>query len=392
MTTPHLTSTVQLLKVRGETRDHKTNEMGKKENRKKRRKSSDASATPAPANAERAETKVKAKDTLSNPLLSKQTKFLSSVPRKARHHFFSEEHVDGETRGDIWTRQADLGEELVDKYAWATPDDRALGILRHFSPIVEIGCGANAYWARLMHSAGIDVVAYDMAVEDGGHIQKKEKKSSKKRKSGSSTSRNGDGGETDGKHFAVRKGGPDVLSSDAMRKRALFLCYPDEDDQHAVSEVGQNYDEGGDELPPLSMGAACLEHYQGDIIIHVGELHGDTLSMDQAPWGRSSAPEFQQRLAAEYHCLLKAALPNWLHVRDTISVWKRSQTCTMVFEGDEEDDESDEEIEYKYIPPNERLPQDVAAPCLQHLLLQGEEKKKKKKESCRKDDDDGEEE
>ena len=365
--------------------------MGKKENRKKRRKSSDASATPAPANAERAETKVKAKDTLSNPLLSKQTKFLSSVPRKARHHFFSEEHVDGETRGDIWTRQADLGEELVDKYAWATPDDRALGILRHFSPIVEIGCGANAYWARLMHSAGIDVVAYDMAVEDGGHIQKQEKKSGKKRKSGGSNFSNGDGGKGDGKHFAVRKGGPDVLSSNAMRKRALFLCYPDEDDQDADGAAGQDYDDNkdGEELPPLSMGAACLENYQGDIVIHVGELHGDTLSMDQAPWGRSSAPEFQQRLAAEYHCLLKAALPNWLHVRDTISVWKRSQTCTMVFEGDEEDDESDEEIEYKYIPPNERLPQDVAAPCLQHLLRQGKEKNK---ESCRKDDnDDGEE-
>lgn len=348
--------------------------MGKKENKKKRRKSSDASATPAPA--ERAEAKAKAKDMPSNLLLSKQSKFLSSVPRKARHHFFSEKHVDAETRGDIWMRQADLGEELVDRYAWATPDDRALGILRHFSPIVEIGCGANAYWARLMHSAGIDVVAYDLAVEDGGHIQKKEKKSSKKRKN--STCSNNDGGETDGKHFAVRKGGPDVLSSDAMRSRALFLCYPDEDDQHVDAAAGQD-DDDEDKLPPLSMGAACLEHYQGDIVIHVGELHGDTLSMDQAPWGRSSAPEFQQRLTAEYHCLLKAALPNWLHVRDTISVWKRSQTCTMVFEGDEEDDESDEEIEYKYIPPKERLPQDVAAPCLQHLLLKGGEEGKLQK-------------
>ena len=348
--------------------------MGKRENKKKRRKSSDASsvspmhpAEPTSAASKRTEAK---KDTRSNPLLSKQIKFLSSVPRKARHHFFSEKHVEGETRGDIWTRQADLGEELVNRYAWATPDDRALGILRHFSPIVEIGCGANAYWARLMHSDGIDVVAYDMAVEDGGHIQKKEKKSSKKRKGGSPS--DGNGSEGDGKHFAVRKGGPDVLSSDSMRNRALFLCYPDEDDQHADATAGQ-YGEDGDELPPLSMGAACLEHYQGDIVIHVGELHGDTLSMDQAPWGRSSAPEFQQRLAAEYHCLLKAALPNWLHVRDTISVWKRTRTCTMVFEGDEEDDESDEEIEYKYIPPNERLPQDVAAPCLQHLLKGGEE-------------------
>mmetsp|Transcript_10068 Transcript_10068/g.28228 ORF Transcript_10068/g.28228 Transcript_10068/m.28228 type:complete len:358 (-) Transcript_10068:166-1239(-) len=346
--------------------------MGKKES-KKRRKSSDASAGPSarptePAPVPGRATKAKrSKDTCtSNPLLSKQTKFLSSIPSKARRHFFSEKHVDGEARADIWTRQADLGEQLVDRYAWATPDGRALGILRHFSPIVEIGCGANAYWAQKMHSASIDVVAYDLAVEDGGHIQKKEKKG-KKRKSGSCAGE----GDGNGKHFAVRKGGPDILASGAVRNRALFLCYPDEDDKYAGAPRSQE-DDGGDEQSPLSMGAQCLEHYQGDIVIHVGELHGDTLSLDQAPWGRSSAPEFQQRLAAEYHCLLKAALPNWLHVRDTISVWKRSQTCTMVFEGDEEDDDSDEEIEYKYIPPSEQMPQDLAAPCLSHLL--GEKK------------------
>jgi len=352
--------------------------MGKKENKKKRKKSSDASekssARPTeatPGAGKESSTVSPEKKRASNPLLSKQTKFLSSIPRKARHHFFSEKHVDGEARGEIWTRQADLGEELVNGYAWATPDDRAMRILRHFSPIVEIGCGANAYWAQMMHSVGIDVVAFDMEVEDGGRIQKKEKKSKKQKSSVSS----GDGGKGDGKYFAVRKGGPDTLSFDVMRSRALFLCYPDEEDQYADTCItaGQN-DDDGDELPPLSMGAACLEYYQGDIVIHVGELHGDTLSMDQAPWGRSSAPEFQQRLTAEYHCLLKAALPNWLHVRDTISVWKRSQTCRMVFEGDEEDDESEEEMEYKYIPPSERLPQDVAAPCLQHLLVIDEKK------------------
>ena len=343
--------------------------MGKKANAKKRRKSSDESAStsarptdaaPAPGGGAK----------VNNPLLSKQTKFLSSIPSKARRHFFSEKHVDGEARADIWTRQADLGEQLVDRYAWATPDDRALRILRHFSPIVEIGCGANAYWARMMHSASIDVVAYDMAVADGGRIQKKESHKGKKRKSGSG---GGEGRDGNSKLFAVRKGGPDVLSSDTMRNRSLFLCYPDEDDKYAAAPTDEEDDDGDEQSSPRSMGAECLEHFQGDIVIHVGELHGDTLSMDQAPWGRSSAPEFQQRLAAEYHCLLKAALPNWLHVRDTISVWKRSQTCTMVFEGDEEDDESDEEIEYKYIPPSERLPQDVAAPCLSHLL--GGEKK-----------------
>ena len=140
-----------------------------------------------------------------------------------------------------------------------------------------------------------------------------------------------------------------------MKNRTLFLCYPDE-------ELGDS--QGGS---TQSMGSECLQHFQGDTVIHVGEFFGDTPSFDQAPWGRSSGPEFQQRLAAEYHCILKAKLTSWLHVRDTISVWKKTNRCSIVFQGEEED-ESDEEVEYKNIPEDEVLPTDVAAPCVSHLL------------------------
>ena len=75
----------------------------------------------------------------------------------------------------------------------------------------------------------------------------------------------------------------------------------------------------------------CLDHYQGDYVIHVGDLFADAnLSIDQAPWGRSSSPEFQQRLASKCHCLLKAQLPNWLHTRDLIGTRKNSETCAIV--------------------------------------------------------------
>ena len=141
-----------------------------------------------------------------------------------------------------------------------------------------------------------------------------------------------------------------------MKERALFLCYPD--------EVAFTSEESDDECE--TMGAACLKHFKGDIVIHVGELYGDTISMDQAPWGRSSGAEFQQRLHSEYHCLLKAKLQNWLHVRDTISVWKRTKCCSIVFQG--ENDESDDEVEYGHIPDNEILPVDSAASCVSHLL------------------------
>ena len=75
--------------------------------------------------------------------------------------------------------------------------------------------------------------------------------------------------------------------------------------------------------------------------------------------------------------MLKVQLPNWLHVCDTISVWKRSETCTIVFAVDDDEDgngeegeEEEEEVEYRHIPPEERLPTNIAAPCLQHLLLE----------------------
>lgn len=243
-------------------------------------------------------------------------------------------------------QQADVGEGLINQYSWATPDTRCLEILRHFSPLIEIGCGANAYWSRYMSDAGIDIVAYDVDPQAGGTIDGGTKKKNNNKKQSSST-------------FTVQKGGPNVLKKESGR--TLFLCYPDEDGEVPLDESQE---------ATTSMGAACLEYYSGDHVIHVGELFGDTLSVDQAPWGRSSGPEFQVRLALEYHCILKATLSNWLHVKDTISVWKRTKTCPIVFaaDSDDDDEEEDEEVQYRHIPVEERLPTDVAAPCLAHLL------------------------
>lgn len=270
-----------------------------------------------------------------NPLCAKLRGFLNSLSETERDGFFSNEQVKPHRRAEIWMEQADLGEELVNRYSWATPDERAMQILKHFSPIIEIGCGANAYWCRQMISAGIDVVGYDQDPNKGGSIDRSFKEQ-----------------QTE---FHVRKGGPEVLAYCDVKERTLFLCYPDENVDKCES-----------------LGSACLSKYQGDWIIHVGELYSDaTLSMDQAPWGRSSSPEFQQQLSAQYHCVLHASLPNWLHARDSISVWKRSQTCTMVFAADDEEESGDdeaEEVEYRHVPQEERLPFDIAAPCLQHLL------------------------
>jgi len=193
--------------------------------------------------------------------------------------------------------------------------------------------------------------------------------------------------EADEIDFQVLPGGPEVLESKKNEKRTLFLCYSDEEalqaspDEAEESDDSNNDDDSGDEEVSMkqpemtSLGTECLRHFQGDYIIHVGELYGDTTSMEQGPWGRSSGAEFQQELAATFHCLLRVSLPNWIHVRDTLSVWKRSELCSIVFatdsdddDDDDDDDEGDMEVEYRHIPVSERLPTDVAAPCLAHLL------------------------
>jgi hypothetical protein len=271
-----------------------------------------------------------------NPMLDQHKRFMESLSENDRHHFFSRELMDPERRGKIWMDQADLGEELIDRYSWAIPDDRALRILKNFSPIVEIGCGANAYWCSCMKAAGIEVVGYDLEPKKGGKINKESQARST---------------------FEVRFGGPEALQREDLHNHSLFLCYPDE--EVYVSQHGDQEAE--------SLGCACLENFKGEYVVHVGELYGDTLSLDQGPWGRSSSADFQVRLARDFHCLLKAELPNWLNARDTISVWKRSEPCSIFLAG-EDDDEEEEELEYRYIPKEERLLMDFAAPCLAHLL------------------------
>jgi hypothetical protein len=99
-------------------------------------------------------------DGKNNPLLTAQQHFLNSLSPTERNHFFSSTHVTPERRAEIWEEQADLGETLVNSYAWATPDPRLIKVFQHFAPIVEVGCGANAYWSRWMNAVGgVDVIA-----------------------------------------------------------------------------------------------------------------------------------------------------------------------------------------------------------------------------------------
>ena len=165
-----------------------------------------------------------------NPLLDAHSEFMATrCTAQERDNFFSNTIVSPDRRGELWMEQADRGEELVNQYSWAIPDARAVRILKYFSPLVEIGCGSNAYWSRLLATqAGVDIVAYDMFPEVGGQIMessdRKNKNSKGKKKNGTAKSQQRDS-------FQVLRGGPEVLASKKVRdaKRTLFLCYSDEE-------------------------------------------------------------------------------------------------------------------------------------------------------------------
>ncbi|KAJ0389913.1 hypothetical protein ATCC90586_010335 [Pythium insidiosum] len=59
------------------------------------------------------------------------------------------------------------------KYAWAIPDERALRIIKHFGPIVEMGAGTG-YWGRLLELRGVDIVCYDLHVADDDEVERSE--------------------------------------------------------------------------------------------------------------------------------------------------------------------------------------------------------------------------
>ncbi|KAJ1415374.1 hypothetical protein B484DRAFT_160361 [Ochromonadaceae sp. CCMP2298] len=128
----------------------------------------------------------------------------------------------------------------------------------------------------------------------------------------------------------------------------------------------------------MDLSTRCLEAFEGEYIVHVGELvtTGTLSGGDQAPFGRSTGAEFSVALASTFHCLLCAFLPRMPYSNDCITVWKRTDFVPgrSVLLGEEEEGEEGGEGEggeddmWACIPTHERLPQDIAAPCMEHLL------------------------
>ncbi|KAG7385694.1 hypothetical protein PHYPSEUDO_001148 [Phytophthora pseudosyringae] len=306
----------------------------------------------------------------SNPYLDFYRKFVREHPGELTAVFDPE--LSDEARSEMY---AALDVTVAMKYSWAIPDERALQILKHYGPIVEMGAGSG-YWARLLQLRGVDLVAYDLHVAGDDDEEEKEESDDKEKGKTAATSgeeSHGDAEETqcsDGEDAdeepdeeeeedeeegededeeeveveqvywtEVLKGTPKDLRKHA--DRALFLCYPDDfEDSHE------------------SMAMASLCNYAGDTVIHVGELFGQTVCLPGA-WGRTSSQEFQTHLATVYHKVLQVPLPSWHSSIDTLTVWKR--TKSSITDG----------AMYAFIPEQERIDLVAASASTRHLLLLG---------------------
>lgn len=218
---------------------------------------------------------------------------------------------------DILGADADL---LRRKYAWCIPNERAVRVLCHVSPVVELGAG-KGYWSWLVSARGGSISAYDKAPPRRPF-------------------------------FPVIKGQPDFAFP------TLFLCYSDDptpvNDDDAESESCE------------ALSLESLNRFEGDTIVLAGEafVASGTLSLTQAPWGRSFDSAFQVELAATFHCVFVDDLPRFPICKDTLSVWKRTRVCRSVVA----DDEEEEDDAWADIPDDERLPCARAAPCMLPLL------------------------
>ncbi|OQR85742.1 hypothetical protein ACHHYP_11455 [Achlya hypogyna] len=264
----------------------------------------------------------------SNPYLDFYRDFEAKQPKEMPRIFDPE--LDDEKREELFNL---LDDSVAAKYSWAIPDERALRIIKHYGPIVEMGAGSG-YWGRLLQLRGVDVKCFDL------HVPGTE----------SAKDESDDEDEAEEERMTwmdVQQGTPEVLKKHS--KRTLLLCYPDDFEDSEES-----------------MALECLNNYTGDTIIHVGEWLGQTVCLPE-PWGRTSAPEFQTQLSAVFHKVLQVPLPSWHSSIDTLTVWKRTKTCIV-----------DDGI-YAYIPAEERLDLVQSSPSTAHLLAVDEQPAKKAK-------------
>lgn len=185
-------------------------------------------------------------------------------------------------------------------YAWGIPTVEAIALIRHYARlgVVEVGAGTG-YWASLLASGGVDIVAYDEAPVDQPALN------------GFHALRGSHSGNV--RAFSpVACGGP----TDAARhtQRALLLVWPPSESEPAIP------------AHMASLALDTLRAYQGDTVFYVGYcsdvMAESQKSQVQYRWD-TAGPAFEQLLRADFEMVASLCLPNWPPAADSLSVWKR---------------------------------------------------------------------
>jgi hypothetical protein len=174
---------------------------------------------------------------------------------------------------ELWVKgsRADYRWDLVQRYSFAIPTDRAIAALAKLSPLVEIGAG-RGYWAYLLRQAGADIVAFDTyprCYADSGWWQPDQ------------------GG---GPWTEISYGGPERAAR--YPERTLFLCWPPY---------------GAD------MAVRALRAYRGQVVAYVGEGEG----------GCTGDAAFHARLEREWDMEKRIGLPQWSGIHDDLTIYRR---------------------------------------------------------------------
>lgn len=163
---------------------------------------------------------------------------------------------------------------LVERYAWAIPNDEALLTLARYGPLVEIGAGTG-YWASLLRERGVDILAYDKRP-----LTRENHKNPYFYGSSQWTT--------------VRKG--TKAKAAKYHERTLFLCWPPYNSTMA-SDTLQTYQDAG-----------------GQTVVYVGEWEGCT-----------GDALFHEMLMEGWEEIERVRLPRWPDIRDSLWVFRKKE-------------------------------------------------------------------
>jgi hypothetical protein len=208
---------------------------------------------------------------MQNPLLSEWYKEVCKAEKLSRLFVQDRRQWEEIQKSDMVNGSGvfEVRSKLCKQFAWAIPCECAISEIAVYEPLLEIGAGTG-YWASLLRSRGIDILACDIAppnlIENYYHVKMN--------------------------YTEVLTGGPEILDSHALHNgRTLMLCWPPYSDPMA-------YD--------------CLRRYQGKYVIYIGEYQGCC-----------AEGQFFELLEKNYKEVKTVEIPKFDSIHDYLTVFQR---------------------------------------------------------------------